>query len=153
MGEVKANAYIAGLEDSAYSKDMQRWAASALVVVLVLWIGSPALACLARPEKMTEAEMQCCREMAGHCGEMSDDVAAGMSGERAHHSCCPKTPAKVQTSKKVVLAANEKVSIAAPLLVLHSVATPLIALRIERMPADSLATSESPPGAFTQLRI
>ena len=122
---------------------MPRWAASALVLALVLWISSPALACLAQPEKMTDAEMQCCREMAGQCGEMA----------KAEHSCCPKTPAKVETAKKLVLGASEKTLIAVPLLVAHPTRLPLPAPHVERITVDRVQSSESPPGALTPLRI
>jgi hypothetical protein len=114
-----------------------------MVAVLTLWVSSPALACLVQPEKMTEAEMQCCREMAGHCGEMA----------KAEHSCCPKTPAKIETSKKVVLAANDKVTVVAPLLIAQSIAMPLAVPRVEGSPTDRIHAAESPPGAFTPLRI
>jgi hypothetical protein len=122
---------------------MQRWAASLLVVMLVLWISSPALACLAKPEKMTEAEMQCCREMAGRCGEMA----------KAEHSCCPKTPSKVEATKKVVLASSEKITVATPLLIAQSVVMPLSARYIEPVAASRIRLGESPPGALTPLRI
>ena len=122
---------------------MHRCAASALVVTLILWISSPALACLAKPEKMTEAEMQCCREMAGQCGEMA----------KAEHSCCPKTPAKVETAKNVVLSVGEKTALPAPLLVAHSIALPLATLRVEGTAIRRVHSSESPPGAVTPIRI
>jgi hypothetical protein len=122
---------------------MPRWAASALVVALVLWISSPALACLAQPEKMTEAEMQCCREMAGQCGEMA----------KAEHSCCPKTPAKVETAKRLVLSASEKTLISVPSLVGQATTLPLHVPQVERIAVDRVQSSESPPGALTPLRI
>ena len=126
---------------------MQRWAASALTVILILWVSSPALACLAQSEKMTDAEMQCCREMAGHCGEM------GVDTPQAEHSCCPKTPVKVEGSKKVVLGANEKTVIVNPLLVVFSMTLPLAAPHRERVPARRIDGGESPPGDLTPLRI
>lgn len=127
---------------------MRRSAASALVVVLVLWISSPALACLTRPEKMTEAEMQCCREMAGRCDEMGGEIA------KAEHSCCPKTPAKVETAKKIVLATSEAYVSVTPLVVVaHSVTLPLASVSVESVPTNRVHARESPPGALTPLRI
>jgi hypothetical protein len=118
-------------------------AAIAVLTALLLWVSTPALSCLVTPEKLTEAEMQCCRQMAGHCGEMA----------KVEHSCCPKTPVKVQSEKKTVLAVTEKPVSVAPVL------TPQISTHSSDGTSSFVAvvartiTFESPPGSPLPLRI
>jgi len=49
------------------------------VLMALLWATGPLLACLP-PATMTDAEMACCKNMAGHC-----DMGSGQ------HSCCKDT--------------------------------------------------------------
>jgi hypothetical protein len=49
------------------------------VLMALLWAAGPLLACLP-PATMTDAEMACCKNMAGHC-----DMGSGQ------HSCCKDT--------------------------------------------------------------
>jgi hypothetical protein len=122
---------------------VNRRISSGLVAVLLLWISTPALACLAKPETMTPAEMQCCREMHGDCGEMA----------KAEHSCCPKTPARAQSDKVVVSGSVGKYVPLAPALTSEATETPAVTTFIESAPAQILAIAESPPGAPLPLRI
>jgi hypothetical protein len=52
---------------------------SIFVMMAILWAAGPLLACLP-PATMTDAEMACCKNMAGHC-----DMGSGQ------HSCCKDT--------------------------------------------------------------
>lgn len=51
-----------------------------VVSLLVLWTAAPALACLPN-RQMTQAEMDCCKKMAGDCHRGS-----------GQHPCCKTTP-------------------------------------------------------------
>lgn len=63
---------------------------SAIVfVLLVVWTASPALACLPT-HNMTEAEMACCKKMAGDC-----QMGAGQ------HPCCKTAISRVAPVAKV----------------------------------------------------
>ena len=52
---------------------------SIFVLLLFLWVAAPVLACLPTAA-MTDAEMACCKKMAGEC-----DMGSG------NHSCCQHT--------------------------------------------------------------
>jgi len=51
-------------------------------VVLLVFVGVPAMACLMPRAHLTEQEKSCCQKMANECGSMA------MHGD---HSCCQKT--------------------------------------------------------------
>jgi hypothetical protein len=122
---------------------MSRRISAALIAAFLLWISTPALACLAKPEKMTEAEMQCCREMAGQCGAMA----------KAEHSCCPKTPVKAQTDK-TILAVVEKYSAPITIVAFHDAIASFEVKAVPDFVARRLVvTAESPPGTLLPLRI
>jgi hypothetical protein len=87
--------------------------------------------------------MQCCREMAGHCGEMA----------KAEHSCCPPTPVKVQSQNKTVLAPTDKV-VSVALTAITQVSVPLGNQTSSSVAATRRTiTYESPPGSPLPLRI
>src|SRR5215470_15598059 len=55
---------------------MRRCRSIVVFALLAIWIATPALACLPNPQ-MTQAEMDCCKKMAGDC-----NMGAGK------HPCC-----------------------------------------------------------------
>ena len=61
---------------------MQLFNKAVAAVVLLMFVGVPAMACLIPNAQLTEQEKSCCRKMANECGSMS------MHGD---HSCCQKT--------------------------------------------------------------
>jgi hypothetical protein len=83
---------------------------SMLLLLAFLWASAPVLACL-RSAAMTDAEMACCKKMAGNC-----EMGAG------NHSCCNTT---MNTSQAVTATAQNPqvqlpVVIVAVLLSFHS---------------------------------
>src|ERR1700726_1626007 len=69
---------------------------SVMIFILVaLWLAIPALACLPNPQ-MTNAEMACCKKMAGNC-----HIGVGQ------HPCCqtiasaPQPVASVQSTSQI----------------------------------------------------
>jgi hypothetical protein len=54
------------------------------LVLLAVWLGAPAMACLIPFHQLTQDEMACCAKMQGDCDGMAD-MGAGRS-----HSCCKK---------------------------------------------------------------
>lgn len=108
-------------------------------LVLLAFLGTPAAACMIAASHMTPSEEECCREMAGECGETIMPVA---------HSCCP---AVKRDDSATAAAKAQKV---APVLV--AVALPQFALDADRAPLPRPAEHsppESPPGANSILRI
>src|SRR6267378_7009112 len=51
------------------------------LLLVVLLLGGPIIACAVRDGQLTADERQCCTEMGGDCGE-------GASGMPMSHSCC-----------------------------------------------------------------
>jgi hypothetical protein len=61
---------------------MKLFSKAVAAVVLLVFLGVPAMACLMPNAELTEQEKSCCRKMANECGSL------GMHGD---HSCCQKT--------------------------------------------------------------
>jgi len=106
--------------------------------LLVVWIAIPALACLPN-HGMTQAEMQCCKKMAGDC-----QMSVGQ------HPCCktsvnrPASIAKVEQDVQV-----QPQSVVVPLNIL-----PLPARTIERAFTTQLGLPPpTPPGVNSVIRI
>src|SRR5260370_11765648 len=51
------------------------------LLLVVLLLGGPIMACAERDAQLTADERQCCKEMGGDCGQ-------GASGMPMSHSCC-----------------------------------------------------------------
>src|SRR5229473_2218493 len=51
------------------------------LLLVVLLLGGPIMACAVRDAQLTADERQCCKEMGGECGQ-------GASGMPMPHSCC-----------------------------------------------------------------
>jgi hypothetical protein len=62
---------------------MTRYRSILAFCLVFLWTATPALACLPNPQ-MTQAEMACCKKMAGNC-----QMGAG------HHPCCKRAVSPV----------------------------------------------------------
>ena len=54
----------------------------AVFALAVLFAGLPVMACVVPNAAMTAAERECCKKMAGHCGDM---------GMAKSHPCCQPT--------------------------------------------------------------
>jgi hypothetical protein len=95
----------------------------------MLWIASPALACLLPARAMTAAEHACCKQMAKMCG---------FSNMPQSHSCCQK---EAQPSNTSVVVAHHQ-SAFAPQIVTELVA-PFTLLKLRLLGA----TLDRPPSA------
>ena len=62
---------------------VSRNSALAMLVIVVLWAASPAVACLLPMGSMTPAEHECCEKMVHQCGS---------SMMPASHTCCQAQP-------------------------------------------------------------
>src|SRR5260221_14050915 len=51
------------------------------LLLVVLLLGGPIMACAVRDAQLTADERQCCKEMGGDCGQ-------GAAGMPMSHSCC-----------------------------------------------------------------
>ena len=113
--------------------------ASVLVALIVL--GMPVIACALPGVEMSEDENACCRQMAERCG---------MSQMPASHSCCkgsPELQADSLQAMQVFAATMLPASHAAGALVL----IPMPNRHVTE--AGSFISSESPPGCSPILRI
>lgn len=108
--------------------------------LVFLWAGAPVFACLPSAT-MTDAEMACCRKMAGDC-----DMGVG------DHSCCKNAMNRAEALPALVLATHA-----------HA---PTLLVAVSRLLVDSspegaredlfvalLAPPVSPPGLHSVLRI
>jgi hypothetical protein len=108
---------------------------------LLLFLVVPVMACLTPDAQLTREEKECCRKMAGDCGDMGMDSS---------HSCCTQ----VQHSENSYLAASAFHVNAAAMV---CAAAPLV---LSGIPEAAAAPTDfqifhSPPGlrAFQILRI
>jgi hypothetical protein len=111
-----------------------------LLLLAFLWASAPVLACL-RSAAMTDAEMACCKKMAGNC-----EMRAGS------HSCCNTT---MNTSQAVTATAqNPQVQLPVVMVaVLLSFHGSTAAVAREGVHVTHSVLPISPPGSQAILRI
>jgi len=112
----------------------------AIVLLLIILPGLPAMACLIPGAEMTEAERECCKHMAQQCGSMNMPSS---------HSCCQK-----EVSRPTSMLGATFAQLMAPALGVAVISEPpqhpVIAVHslFELNPSP-----ESPPGTSSILRI
>lgn len=74
-----------------------------MLVIVVLWAASPAVACLLPTGSMTRAEHECCQKMAHQCGS---------SVMPASHTCCQAQPDHSAVSPVATYSATRPFSVA-----------------------------------------
>src|SRR4051812_2253877 len=111
-----------------------------IVSVITLWTAMPALACLPTPA-MTQAEMACCRKMAGDCQLGS-----------SHHSCCK---VEVQRPNNFLKVSSQKVPVPVDSAVVITICLMAddAAERSTQLANSAHSPPESPPNSPTILRI
>jgi hypothetical protein len=74
-----------GCDPRGFKLFVLKWTSKLVVflVALSVW-ASPLMACMLPDATLTQEERECCRQMAGDCGEMNMDMPAS-------HSCCKVT--------------------------------------------------------------
>jgi hypothetical protein len=115
---------------------------SVCLLMALLVLSVPLVACALPGEEMSSEEQDCCLRMSDECGssQMSDA-----------HTCCTKTPqvntSALKTTTKYMQAARE--------LAAHIVLCPASAIAANILPRRGMLPkdSSSPPGAITVLRI
>ncbi|HET6932140.1 MAG TPA: hypothetical protein VFI45_17565 [Candidatus Acidoferrum sp.] len=111
-----------------------------LFMLGMLLAAAPLLTCLPTPA-MTDAEMACCKKMAGNC-----DMGTG------NHSCC-KTTASVAQSFAMI-AQHQQVPVPPVLVAVSTLFTDSSAdIAVGRVPFKLSPIPISPPGFETILRI
>jgi hypothetical protein len=110
------------------------------LILVFAWMAAPALACLPNPT-MTQAEMACCKKMAGDC-----HMGAGQ------HPCCKTTLQKAAPVAALDRTANQ--------IHPYVVATLLKVVFLPKPALDSASSIElrglpppAPPGLTSVLRI
>jgi hypothetical protein len=107
--------------------------------VATLWALVPQLACFVPEEMLTEAEEECCRQMANECG-----------GTNMSHECCPN-PVRIDvgTAAKVIRHAAPQFQIAGIL----EMATPALLAGARLSIQDGEALPDNPDTSSLILRI
>lgn len=119
---------------------MMRSSCTFAIFIALLVGASPLFACL--PDSaMTQAEMECCKKMAGNC-----DMGGGK------HKCCDMT---VRHSTPATAIAKSSSHHDLTLSVVSRLGESIAFLPqiVERIQSASIQTSSSPPGPPTVLRI
>ena len=121
---------------------MVRAGKSVCLLMALLVLSTPLIACALPGEEMSSAEQDCCLHMGDECGssQMSDA-----------HTCCTRTP-QLDTS---ALKTTSKYMSAAPELVAHVIFRPAPEIAANILPRRQLLLNDSasPPGAISVLRI
>src|ERR1700722_8871914 len=72
--------------------------AALLLSIVLMWVASPAIACVLPGATLTPAERECCRHMAGQCGRASMPAGHSCCQTKSHHSdALPQASASVPT--------------------------------------------------------
>jgi hypothetical protein len=110
------------------------------LVLLLVWLLVPAMACTLPDAQMTPAERACCVQMHDQCGGM--DMPAS-------HSCCHK---QMPTERSAVVHSNA--TLAQPAILGYTVAAQLAMPSSYPLLAHSLGAvlPQSPPSSITILR-
>jgi len=114
---------------------------SARIFLIIVLFGYPALSCLVPEMQMTEAERECCRQMAQQCGSMNMP---------ASHSCCQKQLRQPGSMLRVTTVQVAPLMIAVPIVAKAAD----LRLEIRQIPSFRFhPPPESPPGISSILRI
>jgi len=113
----------------------------AIVLLLIILPGLPAMACLIPGAEMTEAERECCKHMAQQCGSMNMPSS---------HSCCQKEVSRptsmLGATFAQLIAPTLSGAVVGELPQPHIVASEFSLFELRPPP-------ESPPGTSSILRI
>jgi hypothetical protein len=104
------------------------------LLLVVLLLGGPIMACAVPDAQLTAAEKQCCKDMGGDCGQ-------GASGMPMSHSCC-----KTAVQPPHDFRPSSTFSFSAPYFVIGVDFPPVVALTEQSGHfASSLSRTLSPP--------
>jgi hypothetical protein len=72
--------------------------AAVLLSIVLVWVASPAIACVLPGATLTPAERECCHHMAEQCGQASMPASHSCCQTKSHHSdALPQASASVPT--------------------------------------------------------
>ena len=60
--------------------------AALLLSIVLLWVVTPAIACVLPGATLTPAERECCHHMAGQCGQAAMPASHSCCQTKSHHS-------------------------------------------------------------------
>jgi hypothetical protein len=115
---------------------------SVCLLVILLVVSAPLMACALPGQEMTAEEQACCLHMSDECGgaQMSDA-----------HTCCNKTP---QVDRSILKAGSKHTPAASELLAQASFCTaPAMSTAVRPRRQNGANNSPSPPGSISILRI
>jgi hypothetical protein len=127
--------------NSGYTTTVSPMHRSVYLLMALLVISTPLIACALPGEEMTKEEQDCCLQMSDRCGSQMSDA----------HTCCTKTPHVEGTNLKV----SSKYTPAAPEVVQQPAlcdVAPAVAASLPRL-QNTPDGSPSPPRSISVLRI
>ena len=75
-----------------------RGRAALLLSIVLMWVASPAIACVLPGATLTPAERECCHHMAEQCGQASMPASHSCCQTKSHHpDALPQASASVPT--------------------------------------------------------
>src|SRR5438067_3224714 len=75
-----------------------RGRAALLLSIVLMWVASPAIACVLPGATLTPVERECCHHMAEQCGQASMPASHSCCQTKSHHSdALPQANASVPT--------------------------------------------------------
>jgi hypothetical protein len=113
--------------------------AAVLLGIVLIWVASPAIACVLPGATLTPAERECCHHMAAQCGQVAMPASHSCCQTRSHHSdALPQATASVPTRHLAIAAVTAQATFVLP------VATPeRLAIYLHSPPPDTISSSIS----------
>jgi hypothetical protein len=111
-----------------------------LLSIVLMWVASPAIACVLPGATLTLAERECCHHMAEQCGQAAMPASHSCCQTRSHHSdALPEATASVPTRHLT----NAVVTVPQATLVLPVTTPERLAVYLHSPPRDTDSSSIS----------
>ena len=89
--------------------------AALLLSIVLMWVASPAIACVFSGATLTPAERECCHHMAEQCGQAAMPASHSCCQTKSHHSdALPQASASVPTRHLTYAVAAIQTTIVVP---------------------------------------
>ena len=107
--------------------------AAVLLGIVLMWVGSPAIACVLPGATLTPAERQCCHHMAEQCGQAAMPASHSCCQTKSHHpDALPRATVSVPTRHLTIAVVTAQPTFVLP------VATPeRLAIYVHSPPPDT----------------
>jgi hypothetical protein len=110
-----------------------------LLSIVLMWVASPAIACVLPEATLTAAERECCHHMAEQCGQAAMPASHSCCQTRSHHSdALPQATASVPTRHLTIAVVTVHAT-----FILPATTTERLAIYLHSPPRDSDSSSIS----------